>query len=249
MLKKRCFKCFEIWTLTLKYGLKISKVNVQGHMWTFKVRSPWNTAFFNLTQVAFWACQEAENEFKVQCQPSKHCFYRLTSVAFWAGLKAQNEFKVRCENLIHCFDLILRLLIRRKFELRKIEESKFHVLAFHFELNSYLLTSSKCDLEEADKAKIHVLSSHFELIFCLLTSPKCDFRKVEKAVFQVLWNLTFDLSPWPWTLTFEIFNPYFKVKGQSSNSKTPETPLFKLTQVAGFSRAGIALWTHFLPLD
>ena len=48
--------------------------------------------FFNLTQFAFWASQEAENVLKGECQPSKHSFYRLMHVAFWPCLKAHYEF-------------------------------------------------------------------------------------------------------------------------------------------------------------
>jgi len=44
-------------------------------------------------QVAFWASQEAENEFKVKRQPLKHRFFRLTQVVFWAGLKAQSVMR------------------------------------------------------------------------------------------------------------------------------------------------------------
>jgi len=50
----------------LKYGLKISKVKVQGHMWKVKgqISKSLKHRFFNFTQVAFWASQEAENEVK-----------------------------------------------------------------------------------------------------------------------------------------------------------------------------------------
>jgi len=48
--------------------------------------------FLDLTQVAFWVCQEAENEFAVPGDHLKHHFINLTKVAFWAGQEAENDF-------------------------------------------------------------------------------------------------------------------------------------------------------------
>ena len=53
--------------------------------------------------VAFWAGQEVEIEFKVECEHFKHRFFKLMQVVFWAGEEAQNEFKLRCEPLYHRF--------------------------------------------------------------------------------------------------------------------------------------------------
>ena len=44
--------------------------------------------FFDLNQVAFWADQEAKNEFKVTCEPLKHRFLDLNQVAFCDGQEA-----------------------------------------------------------------------------------------------------------------------------------------------------------------
>ena len=41
----------------------------------------------DLIQVAFCAGQEAENYFKMTCEPMKHRFLKFTQVAFWAGEK------------------------------------------------------------------------------------------------------------------------------------------------------------------
>ena len=57
--------------------------------------------FIELTQVAFWDGQEAENEFKVTCEPLKHRFLDLKQVAFWDGQEAEIEFKLACEPLKH----------------------------------------------------------------------------------------------------------------------------------------------------
>ena len=40
--------------------------------------------FFDLTQVAFWAGQEEENEFAEPGNHLKHQFVELTKVEFWA---------------------------------------------------------------------------------------------------------------------------------------------------------------------
>jgi len=45
----------------------------------------------DLTQVAYWAGQEAENEFDVSGEKLKHSFHDLTQVAFWASQWVQNE--------------------------------------------------------------------------------------------------------------------------------------------------------------
>jgi len=59
------------------------------------------TSLFDFTQVAFWDGQESENEFKVTCEPLKHCFFDLTQVSYRASQEAENEFKVTCEHLKH----------------------------------------------------------------------------------------------------------------------------------------------------
>jgi len=40
-------------------------------------------SFLDLSQVAFWDGQDAENEFNVTCEPLKHRFLDFTEVAFW----------------------------------------------------------------------------------------------------------------------------------------------------------------------
>jgi len=57
--------------------------------------------FFETNQVSFWDGQEAENEFKVSCDPLKHRFLDLNQVAFWDGQEAEIELKVQCEPLKH----------------------------------------------------------------------------------------------------------------------------------------------------
>jgi len=53
-----------------------------------EISKPLKHRFFNLTQDAFWATQEAEDEFKVHFHSLKHHFFRLTQGAFCSGLKA-----------------------------------------------------------------------------------------------------------------------------------------------------------------
>ena len=45
--------------------------------------------FLHLTQVTFWAGQEAHNEFAVPGAHLKHRLFDLTQVAFWAGQEAK----------------------------------------------------------------------------------------------------------------------------------------------------------------
>jgi len=61
------------------------------------------TSFFILTQVAFWVGQDAENEFKVTCEPLKHRFFDFTEVAFWVGQEEVNESPVIGDHLKHRF--------------------------------------------------------------------------------------------------------------------------------------------------
>jgi len=56
-------------------------------------------SFFDFTQNAFWAGPEAENEFKMQCEPLKHSFFDLNQVEFRDGQEAKYDFKVTCEAL------------------------------------------------------------------------------------------------------------------------------------------------------
>jgi hypothetical protein len=53
--------------------------------------------------VAFWAGQEAENEFKGLGDPLKHRFLGLAHVAFWACQKAENLLEVPGDPLKHGF--------------------------------------------------------------------------------------------------------------------------------------------------
>ena len=46
---------------------------------------PLKHRIFDLTQVAFWVRQEAENELKVTCDPIKHSFLDFTKVALCSG--------------------------------------------------------------------------------------------------------------------------------------------------------------------
>ena len=172
----------------------------------------WNASTWN---VAFSTLRKSHFRLVKGRKISSKCDART-----WIIDKATYKF------LASHFELILRLLTRWKCDLHKVEKATFQVLTFHFELNFYLLTSSKCDLDEVDEANILVLSSHFELIFCLLTSENATCVRLKKRCFKgfEIWPLTFHF--WPWTLTFEMFNSYFEVNGQSSNFKTAETPLF-----------------------
>ena len=56
---------------------------------------PLKHRFLDLTQAAFMASQEAENELKVQCEPLKN----LTLAAICVGQEAQNEFRVPGDHL------------------------------------------------------------------------------------------------------------------------------------------------------
>ena len=63
--------------------------------------------FLDLRQVAFWDGQDAENEFKVTCEPLKHRFLFFTQVAFWAIQEEGNELQVSGDHLKRFFlDLI-----------------------------------------------------------------------------------------------------------------------------------------------
>jgi len=46
------------------------------------------------TQAAFCGVQETENDFGVPGNDLKHRFLDLTQVAIWDGQEAENEFKV-----------------------------------------------------------------------------------------------------------------------------------------------------------
>jgi len=52
-----------------------------------------------LSQVAFWEGQEAEDEFKLTCEPLKHRFLDFTQVKFWACQEAENDFRKQFEHL------------------------------------------------------------------------------------------------------------------------------------------------------
>jgi len=53
---------------------------------------PLKHPFFNLTQVAFWDGQEAENEFPVIGDYLKHRFLDITKVEFSACQEAEKDF-------------------------------------------------------------------------------------------------------------------------------------------------------------
>ena len=55
-----------------------------------------NRRFIDLKKVAFSACQEAENDFKVTFDNLNHRFFDFIQIAFWAVLEAENEFAVPC---------------------------------------------------------------------------------------------------------------------------------------------------------
>ena len=62
----------------------------------------------------------------------KHCFYDLTQVAFWDGQEAENEFKVTCEPLKHRFSTSIKLhfgIVKRRkcvqSAMRALETSHF----------------------------------------------------------------------------------------------------------------------------
>ena len=48
--------------------------------------------FFDLTQVAFWDGQEAENELKMSCDHLKHRLLDLITVEFGAFQGEENDF-------------------------------------------------------------------------------------------------------------------------------------------------------------
>jgi hypothetical protein len=48
--------------------------------------------YFDFPQVAFWAGEEAENEFARQVESLKYRFLDLAHVTFWDGQEAENEF-------------------------------------------------------------------------------------------------------------------------------------------------------------
>ena len=48
-------------------------------------------SFLNLNKVAIWDGHEAENEFRLTCDPLKHRFLELIKVEFWDGQEAEND--------------------------------------------------------------------------------------------------------------------------------------------------------------
>ena len=74
----------------MSYNFQKSKFKVEGQKWKFKsqISKHLKHRFLNLTQDAFWASQEAENEFKVYFHSLKYLFFILSQGAFSAGLKA-----------------------------------------------------------------------------------------------------------------------------------------------------------------
>jgi len=54
---------------------------------------PLKHRFFNLSQLAFWAGQETENECAVPGDNLKHRFLDLNQLVFWAGQRLKNFSK------------------------------------------------------------------------------------------------------------------------------------------------------------
>ena len=59
--------------------------------------------FLDFNQVAFWACQEAGNEFQVPFDHIKHRFIDFNLVAFWAGQDTENEFNGSLDHFKNAF--------------------------------------------------------------------------------------------------------------------------------------------------
>ena len=83
-------------------------------------------------------------------QHLKHRFINLTEVAFWAGQGEENDFKVQWKtlnivvsdspNAIWHLKVIFCLLTSPKCNLSEVEKAMYQGLAWHFELIFGLLT-------------------------------------------------------------------------------------------------------------
>jgi len=69
--------------------------------WKIKgqISKPLRNRFFNHTEVAFWAIQEAENDSKVRWENVNLRFIDFFFVAFWVGQEVEIEFKVECKHI------------------------------------------------------------------------------------------------------------------------------------------------------
>ena len=74
---------FDLRLWNMSYNCQRSKLKVQSYKWKVKgqISKHLKHRFLNRTQDAFWASQEAENEFKVNYHSLKHSFFRLTQGA------------------------------------------------------------------------------------------------------------------------------------------------------------------------
>ena len=103
-LKKRCFKDFEIWPLTFYIWPWNLIFEIFNTYFKAKVQNSKHLIyrFFNRTKFAIWCSQGAENELKVQFQPStcvslkKRCFWdfwiwTLTSEIWFKNFKRQSS--------------------------------------------------------------------------------------------------------------------------------------------------------------
>ena len=59
--------------------------------------------FLEVTQFVICYGEEAENDFKVTCEPLQYRFPDITQVAFWAVQEVENVFAVLCNHLNHRF--------------------------------------------------------------------------------------------------------------------------------------------------
>ena len=126
---------------------------------------------FDLNQVVFWDGLQAENEFKVTCEPLRHGFLDFTQVAFWAGIVEENEFRVPGEHLKKRF---LDLTKVEFWTCQETENVQFDLLNRRFIdfIQIAILDGQGAENEFAVPCKHEKMA--------LLTSPKSHFGLVQR---------------------------------------------------------------------
>jgi len=104
---------------------------------------PLKHPYFDVTQVALWNGQEAENELKVSCDPLKHRFLDFNRVAFSFYQEEENEFPMPGYHLKH------RFLDLTKVEFWGFQEAKKLLL---------------CAIRPLDSSLYRLEKSHFLLV-------------------------------------------------------------------------------------
>ena len=125
--------------------------------------------FVELAEDAFWDGQEAENEFKVKCDPLKHRFFDFTQDAFWVGKEEENEFLVIGDHLNRLHQIAFSVSTEAENKLRM--HSRPWNIAFS--------TSSKSHFALVDRTKISWECNAGIWNIAFSTTPKSHFGLVK----------------------------------------------------------------------